>query len=101
VTGRALDLRLVKDEQVYIQDALNGLQTSNPMLYQDVIKTLNRNANRVDALGWVNSFTDPNIDDAASRTLAELMRPINFASEADRNVMGKHMTQVRREQEDK
>ncbi len=95
-TGRALDLRLVKDEQTYIQKSLNGLQSSNSRLYRDVIATMNMNANRSDVFGWINSLTDPNIARAADLARAELGRAINFGSEADRNVMGKYMTEVRR-----
>ncbi len=95
-TGRALDLRLVKDEQSYIQKALNGLQASNPELYRNVISTMNTNANRSDLFGSMNSVTDPNIARAANMARAELGRAINFGSEADRNVMGKYMTEVRR-----
>lgn len=95
-TGRALDLRLVGDEQGFIQGELNQLQGSNPGLYGDVISTMNANANRNDFFGGVIAMTDPNIARAANLARAEVGRPINFASQHDRNVMGKYLTAVRR-----
>lgn len=94
--GKALDLRLVKDEQKFIQKSLNSLQTSDRTLYTNVISTMNFNANRSDVFGAINSLTDSNIARAASKARAELGRSINFGSESDRNVMGKYMTEVRR-----
>lgn len=95
-TGPALDARLVADEQRFIQGELNSMQSSNPALYAGVIDTMNFNANRTDFWGGVNAVTDPNIAQAANLARAELGRPINFANEHDRNVMGRHMAAVRR-----
>lgn len=95
-TGSALDARLVADEQRFIQGRLSQMQNANPALYNGVISTMNFNANRTDFWGGVNAMTDPNIAQAANLARAELGRPINFANEHDRNVMGRYMAAVRR-----
>lgn len=96
-TGPTLDARLVADEQRFIQGRLNQMQSSNPDLYNGVISTMNFNANRTDLAGAVNAMTAPNIARAANLARAELGRPINFANERDRNVMGRYMALVRRQ----
>lgn len=94
--GQALDMRLVRDEQVFLQGRLNKLAQSNPALHAEVISGMNTNANRTDVAGALNSITDPNIAQAANMARGQLGRLIDFNNINDRTTMGNNMALVRR-----
>lgn len=95
--GRALDVRLVADEQRFIQGRLDALEQSNPDLFRRFTTQIDRNANMTGWIDGVNFVTDPHINMAADRARATIGGPIRFANETHRNIMGQTMAQVMRE----
>lgn len=94
--GRALDTRLITDEQRFIQGRLDRLAWQNPRLYRDFIRGVNRNANMDGLIDAANGWTDQDIADAADRTRTIIGGPIDFANEQHRIVMGEQMVAVLR-----
>jgi hypothetical protein len=94
--GQALDSRVVRDEQRFIQVRLDNLARNNPSRYRDFVEGINRNANMNVIFDAFSEAFDPEIGEAADRTRRILGGPIDFANVRHRTIMGQQMVAVLR-----
>ncbi len=97
--GPALDSRLVRDEQDYVQKQLNALAVNNPKLYNDFVRGVNVNANLSGLLQLADGATNYDVVTAAARARKLIGGPIDFANESHRIIMGEQLVNMIRSQQ--
>jgi uncharacterized protein RhaS with RHS repeats len=90
------DYAFVRFEQTFVQEALNGLRTSDPDQYASVIAGANKLLNN-DPVGALGRASDPNFAKGLAAAREALGGTIDFANQEHRETLGRAITDVARE----